>query len=159
AGIPDIETPIPPFDPAVLEALFQPPPPAKISIRRRDTLSEDEHRRRLALMPELNIDSDATRQTSRQTVGRAKPPPGEEEVYFTPTLLAARGDLAGLPMRKYGLCKLDDDAVSNLSARSRDLRRLMVDATDGADRPAIVAGTLRVNFYHARGDFKTCFGD
>jgi hypothetical protein len=35
----------------------------------------------------------------------------------------------------------------------------MVEATDGADQPLIVAGTLRLNFYQSRGEFKTCFGD
>jgi RNA polymerase sigma factor (sigma-70 family) len=148
----------PPFDPAELEPLFQLPPPPKIAIQRRDRLGEEEHRRRLALVPELSLDAEPARKTSALIAQRARQPEWEQEQYFTPNLLASRSDLAGLPMRKRGFCQLDEQSAHNLSARSRDLRRMMVEASDLGDSLRI-AGTLRLNFYKARGDFKECFGD
>jgi len=137
--------------PAAPLALPEPPPVKEIVERRRNKLSDEELRRQLLGVPELKLDRDRGRKLSDDILATARR--GDAESHFTVSLLDARADLAGLPLRRGADCQLGKEPAENLQNFSRKLRQALAAAQASGD-PEIVADAIRKNLEAMTGYHK-----
>ncbi|MBY0528458.1 MAG: HEAT repeat domain-containing protein [Gemmataceae bacterium] len=100
-------------------------PPAPLVVKRRDKLNDEDLRRLLLSVRELNLDEERQRKTTRTILDMARKPKEGQEFHFTPDLLAVRGDLAGLPWRRGADCQLGKEPAESLQNVSRKIRDSM----------------------------------
>lgn len=147
--------PLPPVaeKPPVVEKQPEPapePPPVRRVVGRLQKLPEEELRRQLEDVPEVNLDR--IQGTAKSVVAKAKIIKDHNVAFAGPlaNLPTARPDLLGLPMRMGKECRLGKEEAENLHALSRKLRQAfeqaMQDATTGRGvRAGAVASDPRID--------------
>ncbi len=136
--------PVEPFVPKAQPPSPEPPRPAPalepVRFKRRDTLTAEELRKQLVLVPEIGLDY----ATCKRIVSQAN---AHKDVSKHPTLVvlgARRADLGDLPVAMGAECQIGKDAADALQGLSRKLRIIMAASADpiGVD-PRINSETLR----------------
>jgi hypothetical protein len=111
----------------------KPAKPEKLQIVRRDRSSDEQLRRQLLKVPEATLGND---RTSREIVARANLLADgfvRHSSHFTPTLLANRADLRGLPFRMGDECQLGKEPADNMQEMSRKMRTLLARGVPNVD--------------------------
>jgi sugar lactone lactonase YvrE len=165
AQLPPPPEPAPPAPPAVVvvpevplaqpaarrvpppEGLVQPQPPlaptrpAGVVQHRRDH-SEDDLRRQIAHVPEVNLDRTPEHRESRHMMALARATQAEEQTLdLGPLAMLQRPDLAGLPMRMGDDCHISPAAAEHLEGGALALRNHLTQATQTAATPGFAGDT------------------
>jgi RNA polymerase sigma-70 factor (ECF subfamily) len=147
-NVPD--PPLPDRLAAVLADDSPPPPPPLI--KRRNLLDEETLRRQLAQLPELSLDRDRERRTTRDLAARADTQARDQPEHLLPGVLATRPDLAGLTLTLGDDCKVENPQKVRADAR------LLREVLGALDDRRHVPETLRKNFRFSRA-FKEQYTD
>jgi hypothetical protein len=107
----------------------------KLQIVRRDRSSDEELRRQLLKVPDATLDQPGNYKTSSQILATANRSPSavSNNSHFTPTLLATRTDLRGLPFRMGSECQLGKEPAESMQEMSRKMRTLLARGVPNSD--------------------------
>jgi hypothetical protein len=123
--------------------------PTPAQRRGLDRRTEEDLRKELLRVPEVDLDQDATRRTSTWLVNLAVTKSEAKYHRGRASLLQDRRELAGLPLQSGPGCRLDENTAQDFELRSRDLRacqgderRLRGKLLEGADRSWLEPGAV-----------------
>jgi len=134
-----VETPQAAPTPAVSAA------PVVTRVVRLPHYDDEELRKQLLNVPELRLDSDSSHEASIAIRTNAGKPASLRVSHLTLSILDARPDLAGLPLRRGADCQLGKEPAEYLQAISRKIREVMNDRTVATMTPETTAATVGMN--------------
>jgi sugar lactone lactonase YvrE len=127
-----------------VEVTPTPARPAEVVVKRRRDLSEDDLRKQIAKVVEIQLDRSPERQESRHMVALARAAaPEVRNPDAGPLAMRQRPDLAGLPFRMGDACHLSPPAAEHLEGGSLALRGHMSQSIATAAAGPAFAGDTR----------------